>query len=232
MAARLITILAVAVAIVATAAEEQVWLSQGVTVLVTDSARFTLSNTMYLEHGEYFCDEEAFSARWKLSERWAVGGGASYSQDRVERVRGEPPDDVYIRHHWDWSGRPTEHLALDWSYPVGDWIFMDSHRIYMYFREDERDWAVYRNIATVTAPPVPHLPWSPRPYFTQFIYFSGRDCYDGHDRFSQFRSVIGMSVTPLEHLSLSAYWQYRDIETPSCDWVQFRIVGFYAKLVF
>ncbi len=60
MVARLITILAVAVAIVATAADEQVWLSQGVAVHVTDSVHFTLSNTMYLEHGEYFCDEEAF----------------------------------------------------------------------------------------------------------------------------------------------------------------------------
>lgn len=211
---------------------KQVWLSQGVSVRASEKFRLGFSNTMYIEHGEYFSDEEAGYFRWTLSDRWAVGGGASYSQDRVKRESLNEDGLPVSRHHWDWSGRPTEHVALDWSASAGNWKFLDSNRIYLYFREGERDWAVYRNIATVTAPPVPRLPWTPRPYFTQFIYFSGRDGYNGTDRFCEFRWISGVAVLPLERLSLAAYWQYRDIETEPGEWTQFHIAGFSARLMF
>ncbi|MBR0056765.1 MAG: hypothetical protein IJP66_05495 [Kiritimatiellae bacterium] len=211
---------------------KQVWFSQGATIHASERLRFGLSNTIYVEHGEHFCDEEAGYFRWTFLDRWAAGAGASCSQDRVERESVNEDGLPVVRHHWDWSGRPTEHLALDWSASAGDWRFLDSNRIYLYFRENERDWAVYRNIATVTAPPVPRLPWTPRPYFTQFIYFTGRDGYDGSDRFCEFRWISGMSVRPLERLSLAAYWQYRDIETTPGEWTQVHIAGFSAHLLF
>lgn len=226
------SVLLLVCAVAAQASSDQVWLSQGAAVNATDTLRFSFSNTIYMEHGEHFANEEAFSARWKVADHWAVGGGASHSQDRVLKERGNPPDDVSLHHHWDWSGRATEHLAVDWFCSVGNWNLQDAHRIYMYFRSGERDWAVYRNIVTVTAPPVPYLPWSPRPYFTQFLYVSSRDCYDGLDRFSQFRSIAGMKMKPLDGLLLSTYWQYRDIEEPSRDWVHVRIFGISASLDF
>jgi hypothetical protein len=136
------------------------------------------------------------------------------------------------RHHWDWSGRPTEYLALDWRGKAGDWRLFDSNRVYMYFREARRDWATYRNIATVTAPALPALPWEPRPYLTQQIYFTDKDGYDGLDRFSQFRWAPGLRLKPVECLFVSLYWQYRDIETKPGVWKSSRVAGLSASLVF
>ena len=221
---------------------EQLWLSQGIGFHATDALRFNFSNTVYIEHGRTFADEEAGSLRWAFAEHWAAGGGASISQDRVDTRRTDPEetsseseDDAPKpsgHRHWDCSGRPTEHLALDWSHEAGGWNFLDSNRLYFYFREGERDWTVYRNIATVTAPPVPDIPWKPRPYLTQFVYVTDRDGYGGSDRFSQFRWVAGLRARPYEHLSLAVYWQYRDIETTPGDWTSFRIAGLSANLLF
>ena len=224
-------------AVAAAAAKgEQLWLSQGASVHATDALRFTLSNTMYTEHGEHFANEIAPSFRFRFSPNWSAGGGMTFAQNRVERevpVDGAGEDAApIVRHHWDWSGRPSEHVALDWSAKAGGWSVLDSNRVYLYFREGERDWAVYRNIFTVTAPPLPGIPWTPRPYFTQQLYFSGRHCYAGLDRFSQFRTIVGLRARPLDHLQLSGYWQFRDIENTSRHWNQVRIVGFSANLLF
>lgn len=236
--------LLVALVLALPCAAEQLWLTQGVGVQTSDAVRFAFSNTVYVEHGHAFSDEEAGSFRWAFAEHWAVGGGASVSQNRVE-TRGADPEESASggedgsfgtesggHRHWDCGGRPTEHLALDWSREAGGWNFLDSNRLYFHFRPGERDWIVYRNIATVTAPPVPDIPWKPRPYLTQFVYVTDRDGYGGADRFSEFRWVAGLSARPAEHLSLAAYWQYRDIESPPGDWTSIRIAGLSAQLLF
>lgn len=234
----------VMLALAAPCAAEQIWLSQGVSAQATDSLRFTFSNTAYIEHREHFSNEEAGSFRWTFAEHWAAGAGASISQDHVEtgtaNLEEAPSDDEDDssaipsggHRRWDCSGRPTEHVALDWFHEVGGWHFLNSNRLYFYFREGERDWAVYRNIATVTAPAIPNIPWSPRLYLTQFIYVTDRDGYSGLDRINQFRWVAGLRVLPCEHFALTAYWQFRDIETSPDEWIRIRIVGLSANLLF
>lgn len=201
------------------ASTEQVWLGQSVSVPATESLRLSLSNTTYIEHGEHFANEEAANFRWTFVPSWAVGAGITFGQDRIE-------------HRWDWANRPTEHVAVDWRGEVGGWSLFDSNRFDLKFREGERDWVVYRQIATVTAPAVTCLPWTPSPYLSQQIYVSSRECFSGHDRFSQFRWSLGVRLTPVEPLHVSAYWQYRDIKEPEGGWTSFRIAGLSAALVF
>ncbi len=203
---------------------EQVWLTQGVSAHATDSLQASFFNTIYMEHGEPFYNEVSTSVRWTFATNWSVGCGMTFPQSRQEDEDG--------RHHWDLSNRPSENVALDWTKRYGSWNFFDSNRVYLYFRKDERDWAVYRNIFTITAPAIPGAPWNSRPYLTQQVYFTGRRGYDGLDRFSQFRTTAGLRLRPLEFLSLSAYWQYRDIESKNGNWNQVRIVGLSATLLF
>lgn len=203
---------------------EQVWLTQGVSAHATESLKFSLYNTVYMEHGEQFSNEESPSFRWSFATNWSVGAGMSFSQNRREMEGG--------RHRWDCSNRPSENIALEWTGKCGGWSFFDSNRVYMYFRKGERDWAVYRNIFTVTAPALSDASCNPRPYLTQQIYFTGREGYDGFDRFSQFRTTAGLRLRPLKYLSLAAYWQYRDIESKTGDWTQVRIVGLSALVLF
>ena len=227
---------------------EQVWLSQGVSAPATDALRVGFSNTLYTEHGEHFANEEAVTLRYRVAERWQVGCGITFSQDRIEtggrpampdeEARGDeadsPLDDIDgpVRHRWKFSKRPTEHAVLVWDGGLGDWDFSMTHRLDFYFREGTRDWIVYRNISSATAPALPRLPWTPRPYVAQQIYFTGRDNYSGWERFSQFRWFAGLRLRPCDRLSLSAYWQYRDIETAPGDWSQFRVAGLSANLSF
>ena len=203
---------------------EQVWLTQGVSAQATDTLRTSFSNTHYMEHGDPFYNEISSSIRWSFATNWSAGCGMTFSQSRRKEEDG--------RHHWDFSNRPSEHVSLGWSGKCGSWNFIDSNRVYLYFRKDERDWAVYRNIFTLTAPAIPHTPWKLRPYLTQQVYFTGRRGYDGLDRFSQFRTTAGLRMRPLDSLSLSAYWQYRDIESKTGDWNQVRIVGLSATVLF
>ena len=44
--------------------------------------------------------------------------------------------------------------------------------------------------------------------------------------------MAGLRARPLKHFSLAVYWQYRDIELPDGEWVQFRIIGISAALAF
>ena len=159
------------------ASAEQVWLGRSVSVQATKSLKLSLSNTTYIEHEKHFANEEAANFRWTFAPGWAVGAGITFGQDRIE-------------HHWDWSNRPTEHVAVDWRGEFGGWSLFDSNRFDLKFREGERDWVVYRQIATVTAPPVPRVPWTPRPYLSQQIYVSSRECFSGHDRFIQDRNAV------------------------------------------
>lgn len=198
---------------------EQLWLSQSVSVHASPSLRLILSNTSYLEHGHHFANEEASSFRMGISSNWSAGAGITWGQDKVDR-------------HWERSSRPTEHVSFDWHDDFGRWSVFDAQRFDLKFREGERDWVVYRNIGSLTAPIVPGLPWNPRPYLTQQIYFSTRECFAGHDRFCQFRWGAGIRLLPLEHLYLSAYWQYRDIERTDGAWRQSRVAGLSASLVF
>ncbi len=203
---------------------EQLWLTQGVSARATDTVRLSFYNTVYMEHGEVFANEEAPTFRWTFATNWSVGCGITFYQSHREKEDGH--------HYWDFSSRPSENVALEWTGKCGNWTFFDSNRIYMYFRKGERDWVVYRNIFTVTAPAIPSAPWKPRPYLTQQIYFTGREGYGGLDRFSQFRTTAGLRLRPFECLTLSAYWQYRDIESKNGDWNQVRIVGLSATLLF
>ena len=198
---------------------EQVWLGRSISVQATESLKLSLSNTTYIEHEKHFANEEAASFRWTFAPGWSAGAGITFGQDRIE-------------HHWVWSNRPTEHVAVDWRGDFGGWSLFDSNRFDLKFRKGERDWVVYRQIATVTAPVVPHIPWTPRPYLSQQIYVSSRECFSGLDRFSQFRWSVGVRLTPTEPLHVSAYWQYRDIEQPEGNWTSFRIAGLSAALVF
>ena len=203
---------------------EQIWLSQGVSAHATDSLRVSFYNTVYMEHGEVFANEESPAFRWLFATNWSVGCGITFSQSHRENEDGH--------YYWDFSSRPSENIALEWTGKCGGWNFFDSNRIYMYFRKGEHDWVVYRNIFSVTAPAIPGAPWKSRPYLTQQVYFTGREGYDGLDRFSQFRTTAGLRMRPLEWLSLAAYWQYRDIESKTGDWNQVRVAGVSATLLF
>ena len=196
---------------------EQLWLSQSLAVQAAERLRLNFSNTIYTEHERHFANEEAMSFRFRFAESWSAGSGITWGQDKIEK-------------HWERSGRPTEHVSFDWSGECAGWALFNANRFDLKFREDERDWVVYRNIGSVTAPPIPRLPWSPRPYLTQQIYLSSRECYTGPDRFCQFRWGGGMRLFPLEHLTLAAYWQFRDIERPDGEWEQFRVAGISAAL--
>lgn len=197
---------------------EQLWLGQSVSVPAAENLRLTFSNTIYTEHEKHFANEEAVSFRYSFSQCWSAGGGITWGQDKVEK-------------HWVESGRPTEHVSLDWLGCYGDWAFFNAQRFDLYFREGERDWLLYRNIGSVTAPPVVRIPWTPRPYLTQQIYFSGRECFTGTDRFNQFRWGCGVRLNPCDGFYLSLYWQYRDIERSDGEWDQFRVAGISAALV-
>ena len=226
---------------------EQVWFTQGVSVSAAERLRLNFSNTCYTEHGEHFANEEAANFRWRFADGWSIGPGVTFSQDHV--VKGKPPlsnaDDEENggegeveeeagggRHHWRFSKRPTENLAVVWLGSSGGWDFSVTSRFDFYFREGMRDWIQYRNIAGVTAPAVAGIPWSPRPYIAQQVYFTGRDGYSGWERFSQFRWFAGLRLRPSETLFLSAAWQYRQIETAPDDWLSVRVVGISANLVF
>ena len=211
---------------------EQFWLTQGALFNATDSLRLSLYNTVYMEHGEQFSNEVAPGFRWQFAKNWSAGAGMTFTQNRRKSEEVTDDGETVIHHHWAMGSRPSENVALDWTGKCGNWNFFDSNRIYMYFRKDERDWAVYRNIFTVTAPAIPSAPCNPRPYLMQQVYFTGRDGYDGLDRFSQFRTTAGLRLRPLECLSLAAYWQYRDIEQKTGDWYQVRIVGVSATMMF
>lgn len=203
----------------ASAFAEQLWLSQSASFHPVDSLRLNFSNTTYCEHGKHFANEEAVSFRQTVSEHWSAGAGITWGQDKIEK-------------HWERSDRPTEHVSFDWLHDFGDWTVFDAQRFDLMFREGERNWVIYRNIGTLFAPTIPNIPWSPRPYLTQQIYFSTRECFTGFDRFSQYRAGPGVRLNPANHFFLSTYWQYRDIELPDGEWVQFRIIGISAALAF
>ena len=211
---------------------EQLWLGRSMSVHATEALRITISNTAYIEHEKHFANEEAASFRWRFADNWSAGAGITFSQDRGDSAPTDPDSPASHRHGWNWSARPTEHISFDWLATYGDWTLSNAQRFDLKFREGERDWVVYRNIGSVTAPPIPRLPWSPRPFLTQQIYISSRECFTGLDRFSQFRWGAGIRLAPLENLRVSAYWQYRDIEQPAGDWTSFRIAGLSAALVF
>ena len=227
-------LVAVALAVSAmTTRGEQVWFTQGVSVPVVEGLRSNFSNTCYTEHGKHFANEEALNFRWRFADSWSIGPGVTFSQDHVmtdasggeEEMRGG-------RHRWRCSKRPTENLSVVWTGGAGEFDFSLTSRFDFYFREGERDWVQYRNIASVTVPPVPGMPWTPRPYAMQQVYFTGREGYDGLGRFCQFRWFAGLRLRPTETLSLSAAWQYRQIETSPDEWHSFRVVGISAKLIF
>ena len=225
--------LALAAALAAFCARgEQLWLSQSVSLPATEALRLSFSNTVYMEHGEHFANEEAAGFRHALAPGWSAGGGITFGQDRVERITEESGDGEKRRKRWVWSKRPSENLALDWCGTYGGWTVFDGQRFDLYFRRGERDWPLYRNIGSVTAPPVPGLPWNPRPYVTQQIYFTAREGYAGLDRFCQFRWGAGVRTAPLENLAVSVYWQYRDIEDKTGEWVSYRVAGVSAALAF
>lgn len=201
----------------ASCAAEQAWFGQAVAVRPAEGLRLNFSNTTYTEHEKHFANEEAASFRQTLTEGWSAGAGITWGQDKIDGT-------------WHGSGRPTEHVSFDWTGAFGGWTVFDAQRFDLKFREGERDWVVYRNIGSVTAPPLPDLPWSPRPYATEQFYVSSRECYAGHDRFCQLRLGGGVRLHPDERLSLSVYWQYRDIERPDGSWDQFRVAGISALL--
>lgn len=211
---------------------EQVWFGQSVSLPASENLRLAFSNTTYTEHGDHFANEEAASFRWSFGPNWSAGAGITFGQDRVDRVAEADGDAGGRDRRWVWSSRPTEHVSLDWSRDYGGWTFFNAQRLDLYFRKAERDWPLYRNIGSITAPPVPGLPWRPRPYLTEQIYFSGRECFTGLDRFNQVRLGAGVRIHPHENLMLSAYWQYRDIEQKDGAWEQFRVAGLSAALVF
>lgn len=222
-----------------TALPEQLWLSQGATGQVSESLRLGLHNTSYFEHEEHICNEEAATLRLAMTDRWGATATITFSQDRVEEEigaeGGEDNGDGLarrLRKTWDFGTRPTESISFDWNRGLGGWCVMDVNRFDFKFREGERDWAVYRNISTLTAPPLPGFPWSPRPYAKQQIYFTGRQGWNGLHRFCEFRWVVGLAVRPVECLGLSCYWQYRTRETLPHEWEQFRIVGIGTSLTF
>ncbi len=203
---------------------EKVWLTQGVSARATESFRCSFFNTLYLQHDGAYYNEDSSSFRWTFATNWAVGAGITFAQSHRENEDGH--------RYWDVSNRPSENIAFDWTGKYGDWNFFDSNRVYTYFRKGERDWLVYRNLFTVTAPAIPDAPWKSRPYLTQQAYFTGRESYNGLDRFSQFHTTLGLRLRPLECLSLAAYWQYRDIERKTGDWYQVRVVGLSATVLF
>ena len=211
---------------------EQVWLTQGALFHATDSLRLSLYNTVYMEHGEQFSNEISPGFRWTFATNWSAGAGMTFAQNRRSREEVTDDGEIIVHHHWAMGPRPSENIALDWSRGIGGWNFFDSNRIYMYFRKNERDWVVYRNIFTVTAPAIPGAPCKPRPYLTQQIYFTGREGYDGLDRFCQFRTTAGLRLRPFDCLFLAAYWQYRDIERKTGDWYQVRVAGLSATVLF
>ncbi len=201
------------------AAAEQLWLTQSVSYSVTNTFRVNFSNTAYTEHERHFSNEEAVSFRCPVATGWSAGGGITWSQDKAEKT-------------WRKSGRPTENVSIDYFTLRGGWSLYDANRLDLKFREGERDWVVYRNIGSLTAPPVLRRPWSPRPYLTEQFYFSARECFTGLDRFCQFRFGGGVRLNPAERFFLSVYWQYRDIERVDGDWFQQRVAGVSASLVF
>ena len=200
--------------------------------MAAEPLRLTFSNTDYFRNGEHFSNEEAFSFRWTIADGWSAGSGIIFAQNLVKRTTTDDDGAELVRHHWDWSGRPTEYVALDWRGKAGDWRLFNSNRVYMYFREGRRDWVTYRNIATVTAPALPWLPWDPRPYLTQQIYFTDKEGFDGLDRFCQFRWAPGMRLKPVDCLYVSLYWQYREIETKPGKWHPSTVAGLAFSLYF
>lgn len=203
---------------------EKLWLTQGVSARATESLRCSFFNTLYIEHDGPYYNEESASFRWTFATNWSVGAGITFAQSHLEKEDGHD--------YWDFSKRPSKNIALDWTGKCGGWNFFDSNRVYTYFRKGERDWLVYRNLFTITAPAIPGAPWKSRPYLTQQAYFTGRESYNGLDRFSQFHTTVGLRLRPLECLSLAAYWQYRDIERKTGDWYQVRVAGLSATLLF
>lgn len=225
----------------AAARAEQAWFSQIVSAEAAPKLRVTLSNTVYTEHGEHFANEEGANFRYSFAPGWSAGAGVCYGQDRVLRGAdadgADAPADAKTgpdgaRHHWVFHHRPTEHVSVDWRGSFGGWDLADANRFDLYFRKGERDWPLYRNIASLFAPAVQSLPWEPRPYLTQQIYFTGREGLSGPDRFCQFRWGAGLRVRPAENLFVSAYWQYRDIESDDGRWNSFRVAGLSTSLTF
>ena len=206
------------------ASAEQLWLGQGVSVRATESLRLGLHNTIYIVHGKHCYNEEVPSIRWAFSSNWTAVAGMTFAQTLAQTEGG--------RQHWIVADRATEHFSLDWHGRCGGWHFNDANCIYMYFREGERDWPVYRNVATVTAPKIPLMPCNPRPYLSQQVYLTGREKYSGLDRFSQFNTTVGMGMRPFECLNIAAYWQYRNRELQDGDWMQTRVAGLSATLLF
>ncbi len=208
------------VAMIAPAAlAEQVWYGQSAAVQATDALRLLFSNTTYTEHGDHFANEEAVSFRHRVSEHWLVGAGITWGQNKIGKT-------------WHHADRPTEHVSFDGIWTLGGWTVFDAQHFNLYFREGERDWVLYRNIGSLTAPPVPEVPWMPRPYLSEQIYLASRECFTGFDRFCQLRLGGGVRLQPAENLTMFVYWQYRDIERPDGEWKQFRIAGMSLALAF
>ena len=55
------------------ACAEQLWLTQGVSAHATESLRLSFFNTVYLEHGKQFSNEESLSFRLALTTNWSAG---------------------------------------------------------------------------------------------------------------------------------------------------------------
>lgn len=91
---------------------------------------------------------------------------------------------------------------------------------------------LYRNIGSLTAPPVPGVSWMLRPYLSEQIYLTSRECFTGFDRFCQLRLGGGVRLQPAENLTAFVYWQYRDIERPDGEWKQFHVAGMSLALAF
>lgn len=188
---------------------------------ITDRLAFTAEQENWYDTDRFYLEETILMAKVKVFDWFSVAVGDRFVDER------EVHDG---KRQWRYENRPTLDLLFKHSY---EGFTLDWRNRYEYRDKEgaDREWMRFRNRLRLRTP-WKWTDWKISPYVSEELYYEDRHGLAKDKRLNQMRSLVGLSMKPAEHVTISVFYLLMHKQSSDRGWQPIHVPGIELKLDF
>ena len=188
---------------------------------ICDWLDFTAEQENWYDTDRFYLEETILLMRFKVCDWFSIAAGDRFVDER-QIFEG--------KRQWRYENRPTVDLLFKYAYEgfTLDW----RNRYECRDKEGaDREWLRFRNRLRLRTP-WKWTEWKVSPYVSSETYYEDRHGLDKNKRFNQLRSFVGVSMKPMDHVTLSLFYLLMHKQSADHGWQPIHVPGIELKFDF
>lgn len=188
---------------------------------LADRLSLSVEQENWYDTDRFYLEETILLAKLKICDAFAIAAGDRFVDER-QVFDG--------KRQWRYEHRPTVDLLFQHAY---EGFRLDWRNRYEYRDKEgaDREWLRFRNRLRLRTP-WEWTAWRASPYTSYETYYEDRHGLPRNRRFNQQRALVGLSMKPADHLTVSVFYLLMHKQSGDHGWQPVHVPGVELKLDF